>query len=179
MSNFYSVPTYYYIVCTLETQNLHTYNSTFVQIMAILTSMPRCLTDTAEFYSANIQGTALFISTGNCHVLYICTYTRTQEAKYVERVPSTTPAWAGWSRFDIPVDRYGGVNSLLICTSSILGFLPVTRLDSRIILIEQNIKKRTGLALCVFCDQNCTVCTVDMCTEKCTVHKYRESYNTH
>ncbi len=44
-----------------------------------------------------------------------------QEAKYVERSPNTTSAWAGWSRFDIPVDRYGGVHSLLICTSSILG----------------------------------------------------------
>ncbi len=43
----------------------------------------------------------------------------TQEAKYVERWPNTTSAW---SRFDIPVDRYGGVHSLLICTSSPLGF---------------------------------------------------------
>jgi hypothetical protein len=40
-----------------------------------------------------------------------------QEAKYVERWPNTTSAWAGWSRFDIPVDRYGGVHSLLHCTS--------------------------------------------------------------
>jgi hypothetical protein len=31
------------------------------------------------------------------------------------------------------------------------GFLPATRLASRIILIEQNIKKRTGPALCVLC----------------------------
>jgi hypothetical protein len=46
----------------------------------------------------------------------------TQEAKYVERWPSSTSAWAGWSRFDIPVDRYAGVHSLLICTSSPLGF---------------------------------------------------------
>jgi hypothetical protein len=30
-------------------------------------------------------------------------------------------------------------------------FLPATRLASRIILIEQNIKKRTGPALCVLC----------------------------
>jgi hypothetical protein len=45
----------------------------------------------------------------------------TQEAKYVESWPNTTSAWAGWSRFDIPMDRYGGVHSLLICTSSILG----------------------------------------------------------
>ncbi len=56
-----------------------------------------------------------------------------QEAKYLESWPSTTSAWAGWSRFDIPVDRYDGVHSLLI-------------------LIEQNIKKRTGPALCVLCE---------------------------
>ncbi len=43
-----------------------------------------------------------------------------QEAKYVESWPNTTSAWAGWSRFDIPVDRYGGVHSQLICTSSTL-----------------------------------------------------------
>jgi hypothetical protein len=43
-----------------------------------------------------------------------------QEAKYVESRPNTTSAWAGWSRFDIPVDRYGGVHSLLVCTSSTL-----------------------------------------------------------
>jgi hypothetical protein len=36
-----------------------------------------------------------------------------QEAKYVEGWPYTTSAWAGWSRFDIPVDRYDGVHSLL------------------------------------------------------------------
>ncbi len=45
----------------------------------------------------------------------------TQEAKYVERWPSTTSAWAGWSRFDIPVDRYGGVHSLLQWPSRTLG----------------------------------------------------------
>jgi hypothetical protein len=45
-----------------------------------------------------------------------------KEAKYVEGRPSTTSAWAGWSRFDIPENRYGGVHSLLICTSSPLGF---------------------------------------------------------
>ncbi len=45
----------------------------------------------------------------------------TQEAKYVERWPNTTFAWAGWSRFDIPVDRYGGAHSQLICTSMTLG----------------------------------------------------------
>jgi hypothetical protein len=46
---------------------------------------------------------------------------RFQEAKYVERWPNTTSAWAGWSRFDIPVDRYGGVHSLLIWTRGTLG----------------------------------------------------------
>ncbi len=45
-----------------------------------------------------------------------------QEAKYVECWPNTTSAWAGWSRFDIPVDRYDGVHSQLICSSSPLGF---------------------------------------------------------
>ncbi len=77
-----------------------------------------------------------------------------QEAKYVERWPNTTSAWAGSSRFDIPVDRYGGIHSLLICTSSPLvhwGFLPATRIASRKILIEQNIKKRTGPALWLLC----------------------------
>ncbi len=45
-------------------------------------------------------------------VLYTTTV-HTQEAKYVERWPSTTSAWADWSRFDVAVDRYGGVHSLL------------------------------------------------------------------
>ncbi len=80
----------------------------------------------------------------------------TQEAKYVERWPNTTSAWAGWSRFDIPGDRYGGVHSLLICTAVHWGWglLPATRLASREILVEQNIKKRTGPALCVLCGAN-------------------------
>jgi hypothetical protein len=47
---------------------------------------------------------------------------RSQEAKYVESWPNTSSAWAGWSIFDIPVDRYGGVHSWPICTSSTLGF---------------------------------------------------------
>jgi hypothetical protein len=46
----------------------------------------------------------------------------TQEARYVERWPNTTSAWVSWSRFDIPVDRYAGVHSLLQCTSWTLGF---------------------------------------------------------
>jgi hypothetical protein len=52
----------------------------------------------------------------NCKIIV-----RTQEAKYIERWPSTTSAWAGWSRFDIPVDRYGGVHSLLWWPSRALG----------------------------------------------------------
>jgi hypothetical protein len=28
-----------------------------------------------------------------------------KRTKYVENWPSTTSAWAGWRRFDIPVDR--------------------------------------------------------------------------
>jgi hypothetical protein len=45
----------------------------------------------------------------------------TQEAKYVESWPKRTSAWAGWSRFEIPVDRYNGVHSLLLCTRITLG----------------------------------------------------------
>ncbi len=81
---------------------------------------------------------------------------QTQKAKYVERWPNTTSAWAGWSRFDIPVDRYGGVHSLLICTRSTVywGLLPATRLAIRRILIQQNIKKRTGPAFWLLCVSN-------------------------
>ncbi len=45
-----------------------------------------------------------------------------QESTYVESWPNTTSVWAGWSRLDIPVDRYGGVHSQLIVTSSALWF---------------------------------------------------------
>ncbi len=48
-----------------------------------------------------------------------------QEAKYIESWPYTTSAWAGWSRFDILVGRYGGVHFQLICTSITLGYLPL------------------------------------------------------
>jgi hypothetical protein len=76
----------------------------------------------------------------------------TQEAKYVERWPSTTFAWAGWSRFDIPVDRYsGGTFSAKVAQQNTGVPLPATRLASRKILIEQNIKKRTGPSLYVLC----------------------------
>jgi hypothetical protein len=63
----------------------------------------------------------IFLSVGPFERAIYLLWTRNQEAKYVERWPNTTSAWAGWSRFDIPVDRYGGVHSLLICTSSPLG----------------------------------------------------------
>ncbi len=57
----------------------------------------------------------------------------------------------GWlERFDIPVDRYDGVHFLLQFTSRTLGLLPATNLASRKILTEQNIKRWTGSALCVF-----------------------------
>jgi hypothetical protein len=74
-----------------------------------------------------------------------------QEAKYVERWPNTTSAWAGWSRFDNPVDSYSGVHSLLSAPAVYWGLLPATRLASRKILIQQNIKKRTGPALWLLC----------------------------
>jgi hypothetical protein len=74
-----------------------------------------------------------------------------QEAKYVESWPNTPSAWAGWRRFDIPVDRYDGVHSLLICTSSTLGSPSCHWVASREIPSEQNLKKRTGPALCVLC----------------------------
>jgi hypothetical protein len=64
--------------------------------------------------------------------------------KYVESWPSTTSAWAGWSRFDIPMDRYGGVHYLPICTAVYWDLLPATRLASIIILIEKNIKSGQG-----------------------------------
>ncbi len=98
------------------------------------------------------------IVSGTSTITQICVSTTVgivwnQDAKYVERWPNTTSAWAGWSRFDIPVDRYGTVHSLLICTSSILGSstVPATGLASRKILIQQNIKKWTGPALWLLC----------------------------
>jgi hypothetical protein len=62
---------------------------------------------------------------------------RNPRGKILERWPNTTSAWAGWSRFDIPVDRYGGVHTFPATMH--WGLLPATRLASRIILIEQNI----------------------------------------
>jgi hypothetical protein len=73
----------------------------------------------------------------------------TKETKYLESWPNTTFAWAGWRRFDIPVDRYGGVHYQLICIG--VSYLPLTRPASRKLLIEQNIKLQTGPALCVLC----------------------------
>ncbi len=52
------------------------------------------------------------------------------------------------------------------------GLLPATRLASRIILIEQNIKKRTGPALCVLCGYTTPVyispVADSQCMETCT-----------
>jgi hypothetical protein len=73
-----------------------------------------------------------------------------QEAKYVESWPNTTSAWADRGRFYIPADKPNRVHSLLICTGCTLRLLPLSGLDSRKILIEQNIKRRTGPALYVF-----------------------------
>jgi hypothetical protein len=56
-----------------------------------------------------------------CYLIFSYTVVSPQEAKYLVSWPSTISAWAGWSRFDIPVDWYGGVHSLLICISGILG----------------------------------------------------------
>jgi hypothetical protein len=78
------------------------------------------------------------------------TYT-TQEAKYVEGWPSTTSAWAGWSNL---IFQWTGILEYILCyggQAEYWGLLPATRLASREILIEQNIKKRTGPALCVLC----------------------------
>jgi hypothetical protein len=43
-----------------------------------------------------------------------------QEVKYTECWPSTTSAWAGRRGFDILVNRYGGLHSLLLCASCTL-----------------------------------------------------------
>jgi hypothetical protein len=43
---------------------------------------------------------------------------QSQEAKFIERWPNMTSAWAGWKRFDIQVDRSGGEHSLLLCTTT-------------------------------------------------------------
>ncbi len=45
----------------------------------------------------------------------------TPEAKYIERWPSTTSAWAGSRGFDILEKRYSGVPSLLLSTSCTLA----------------------------------------------------------
>jgi hypothetical protein len=62
----------------------------------------------------------------------------TQEAKYIESWPNTTSALAGWGRFDIPVDRYGGVRTFpatLYQQYTGVSYL-LNRLASRKILIE-------------------------------------------
>jgi hypothetical protein len=79
----------------------------------------------------------------------------TQEAQYVERWPNTTSALAGWSRYEI--FQWIGTVEYILCyggPAEHWGPLPATRLASRKILIEQNIKKRTGPSLCVRCVQH-------------------------
>jgi hypothetical protein len=63
-----------------------------------------------------------------------------------------TSAWAGWRRIDIPVDRSGGVRYIPCygAPAEQWGPLPVSRLASRKIPIEKNIKRWTGPALYVF-----------------------------
>jgi hypothetical protein len=65
--------------------------------------------------------TYVFLWRNKNRLYFGCRTSIPQEAKYVESWRNTASAWAGWSRFDIPVDRYGGVHSLLISTSSTLG----------------------------------------------------------
>ncbi len=83
----------------------------------------------------------------------------TQEAKYVERWPGRLlPGLAGadlifqWIGLLEYIPCYGG-------PAEHWGPLPATRLASRKILIEQNIKKWTGPALCVLCGQYSRFCT--------------------
>jgi hypothetical protein len=79
----------------------------------------------------------------------------TQEAKYVERWPNMTSAWAAWSRFDIPVDRYVGVHSLLICTSSPLESPTCHQASQHENTYCTKIKKLTGPALWLLCVPYC------------------------
>jgi hypothetical protein len=74
-----------------------------------------------------------------------------QEAKYVESWPNTTvPGLAG---ADVIFQWIGMVEYVPCYSARELHWclLPATRLASRKLLIEQNIKKRTGPALCVLC----------------------------
>jgi hypothetical protein len=66
-----------------------------------------------------------------------------QEAKYeyVESWPNTTSVWDGWSRFDTPVDRYGGVHSLLQYTG--VSYLPLGQPAGKY-LLKQILKSRQG-----------------------------------
>ncbi len=94
-----------------------------------------------------------------------------KDAKYVESWPSMTSAWAGWSRFDIPVDRYGGVNSLLICTSSPLGFPTSHQASQQDNTYWTKYKKADRAStLCTLWDYRLqSVRKYSLCTENCTV----------
>jgi hypothetical protein len=74
---------------------------------------------------------------------------RDKEAKYIESWPTTASAGADWRSFYISA----GLMEFIPCYSVSAvhwGLIPVTRLASRIILIEQNIKRQTRVAtLCI------------------------------
>ncbi len=86
------------------------------------------------------------------------------EAKYVERWPSTTSAWAGWNRFDIPVDRHGGIHSLLRWPSRILWSLTCHQASQQ---------ENTYWAKYQKADRASTLCTLWH-----TLHPYRWSMYT-
>ncbi len=75
----------------------------------------------------------------------------------------------------------GMVEYILCCGSPAerWGPLPATRLAGRKILIEQNIKKRTGPALCVLCGYNpllqyFILVVFFPCLTLCTTYNYKE-----
>jgi hypothetical protein len=108
----------------------------------------------------------LFMSEGNENSIHVASLLP-QEAKYLERWPSTTSAWAGWSRL---IFLWIGMLEYMPCygaSAEHWGPLPATRLASRKILIEQHIKNRTGPALCVLCAPPHTRAAVQA---QCTVH---------
>ncbi len=78
---------------------------------------------------------------------------QTQEVWYVVSWPNTTSA--GLAGADLIFQWIGLMEYIPCCTAPALhrGLLPATRLASRIIFIEQNIKKRTRPALCVLVTQ--------------------------
>jgi hypothetical protein len=80
------------------------------------------------------------------NVLYICSSV-TQEDKYVEHCPARHLSGLAGADFKFQwigmVEYIPGLSALAVHW----GFLPATELARRKILIERNIKKRTGPAL--------------------------------